>query len=70
MSKPLSEKLHQVFTAVLTATVIGGFTMVVETHTRLALLENNVSSLEKALDDSNQMAVQIVQEISRIHPRQ
>jgi len=42
----------------------------VETHTRLALLENNVSSLEKALDDSNQMAVQIVQEISRIHPRQ
>ena len=42
--KSLSEKIHQAFTAVLTATVVGGFTMVVETHTRLALLENNVSS--------------------------
>jgi len=70
MSKPLSEKIHQVFTAVLTATVIGGFTMVVETHTRLALLENNVASLEEGLQDSNSMSLQILEEINRIHPRQ
>jgi len=70
MSKPLSEKIHQVFTAALTASVIGAFSMVIDTHTRLALLENNVASLEKGLQDSNSMSLQILEEINRIHPRQ
>tara|TARA_Y100000034_G_C6517665_1_gene222672 strand:- start:146 stop:355 length:210 start_codon:yes stop_codon:yes gene_type:complete len=68
--KSFSDRIHQVFTAALTASVIGGITMVMETHTRLALLENNVSSLEKELQDSNTMSLQILGEINRIHPRQ
>jgi|TARA_Y100000310_G_scaffold183277_1_gene183393 hypothetical protein len=68
--KSISEKIHQVFTAVLAASVIGGITMVMETHTRLALLENNVSSLEEKLQESNSMSLQILGEINRIHPRQ
>ena len=61
--KSLSEKVHQVFTAVLTAVVIGAFTMAIETHTRLALLEQE-------LQDTNDVALAIMTEISRIHPRQ
>ncbi len=68
--KSITEKVHQVFTAALTAFVIGGITMVMETHTRLALIENNVASLEEKLQESNSMSLQILGEINRIHPRQ
>ena len=54
--KSFSEKIHQVFTAALTASVFGGITMVMETHTRLALIENNVASLEEKLQESNSMS--------------
>ena len=61
--KSLSDRIHQVFTAALTAAVIGAFTLVVEVHTKIALLD-------KEIQDSNQMSAQILQEINRIHPRQ